>query len=105
MRTRFPAPQGDDAFLVGVYSDTNLLSADPNNTVNQYPIASLYYGGASAANIAVTMASSPGAGVSVVFTNVQPGTTLPIAVRQIRSTGTTAAAGSIIAMVSKMGFQ
>jgi hypothetical protein len=103
-KSRYPAPQSDDAWVV-TFSDSALLEADASNP-RQYPIAALYYGGAEAANIAVQMASTnPVSPVNTVFQNVQPGSFLPVAVKQVRVTGTTAGAGTILCLVGKMGFQ
>lgn len=52
----------------------------------------LYYGGA-AANIAVICFED---NVAVTFKNVQPGTLLPISVRKVMNTNTTAAAADIV---------
>lgn len=105
MRTRVPSPVADDAFVV-VPSDSALLVNQTASNPNAYPAVALYYGGAAAANISVYMAcGSATTPVAVTFTNVQPGSTLPIAVKQVLSTGTTAAAGTIIALVGRMGFQ
>lgn len=101
MRLKFPAPQADYAFVVQP-SDTVAIKADTNNDLDA-EFCALYYGGAAAANIAVIMASEPASDV-VVFQNVQPGSTLPVAVRMVRNTDTTAAAGTILGLAGKMGF-
>jgi hypothetical protein len=97
MRTAQPAINADDAFQLSSLSDSAFLSADANNTTNQYPVCALYYGGAAAANIAVKMAQ----GGIVTIKNVQPGTFLPVAVTQVRSTNSTAAAADILCVVSR----
>lgn len=104
MRTRFPAPQSDYAFVIQP-SDANNIEADSNNALDA-PFCAIYCGSAAAVDIAVYMASDPAASpTSIVFQNVQPGSTLPIAVRRVLSTGTTAGAGELIGLVGKMGFQ
>lgn len=104
MRTHYPAAQADYAFVVQ-YSDSANIADDSNNALDS-PICALYYGGAAAANIAVYMASDPAASpTSIIFQNVQPGSTLPIAVRRVLSTGTTAAAGTVLGLCGKQGFQ
>lgn len=97
MRTSHPAISASDAFQLSGLSDSTFLSADANNTTNAYPVGALYYGGSSAANIAVTMVD----GGVVVFKNVQPGTFMPVAVTKVRTTSTTAAAADILVMVER----
>jgi hypothetical protein len=101
MRTRFPAPQADYAFTVQP-SDSVNVDQDSNNDLDT-PTIAIYYAGAAAADIAVIMASEP-ASDAVTFANVQPGSTLPIAVRRVMATNTTAAAGTIIGLAGKQGF-
>jgi hypothetical protein len=78
-----------------------LISADAANTKGYDGPFLLYYGGASAASIAVSTAH----GTTLVFDNVQPGSILPVGVTKVRSTGTvTAVAGDIICLVGRNGF-
>ncbi len=99
MRSKFPSVQADDSYQLSGLSDSTFLSADANNATNQYPLGAIYYGGSAAANIAVKMAQ----GTNVVFKNVQPGTILPIAVTQVRSTSSTALAADILILVGRAG--
>lgn len=97
---KLPALQAE-IFYVVTPSDSDNLKDDPANPDgDKYPLAALYYGGAAAASIEVR---GPGmaAGDEVVFQNVQPGTYLPVMVEQVLAGGTTAAAGTIIALVAR----
>jgi hypothetical protein len=102
MRTKFPTPQADYFFVIQP-SDSVAIADDSNNALDA-PVCCVYYGGAAAANVAVIAASDPGSGTSITFQNVQPGSTLPIGVRKVMSTNTTAAAGTLIGLVGKNGF-
>lgn len=101
MRFHYPAPQADYIFQLTALSDSAFISADAANT-QAAPFGALYYGGASAANIAVLPASID---TAVTFKNVQPGSTLPIAIRKVMNTNTTAAAADILVLCGKQGFQ
>jgi len=81
-RDAFPAQQ---AFAV-TKSDSTLVS-----------YRSIWFGGAAAANIAVVPLLST-TGAAVTFGNVQPGSILPIAVRKIMATNTTAADADMLGL-------
>jgi hypothetical protein len=101
MRTRFPTPQADDGFVPAAYSDSALLSVDANNTDPVYAGPFLiYFGGAAAANIAI----KTGYGTNITFKNVQPGSILPVAAIQLRTTGSTATISDLVCLVGHNGF-
>lgn len=70
-------------------SDTKDLCDATGDALPHYP-RSLYVGGAG--NIVVIMAASKDDSVTVTFTGVAAGSVLPIQVRRVKSTSTTATA-------------
>ncbi len=75
-------------------SGFDAVAVTPSDTADLPNFARMLYVGA-AGNIAVEMVDAR-AGTVVVFAAVPAGTILPVAVRRVRATGTTA--GSIVAL-------
>lgn len=76
------AVQGDDGFLI-TPSDSADISADAANTVG-YPSCVVYIGGAG------TMRVTTVKGTVMNFPGLIAGTILPVVVRRVHATGTTA---------------
>lgn len=67
---------------------TSAVAVTPNDSTVLAPTAALYIGGAG--NVAVVMAGEGNLNVSVTFTAPPVGTILPLAVKKVMATGTTA---------------
>lgn len=65
---------------------TNVEAVTPSNSATIRPTAALYIGGAG--TVAVVMAGEGNS--TATFSGVAAGTILPISVKQVKSTGTTA---------------